>query len=99
MKTGPASKPGTLEARSVPAISNPRDDRQAARQGASPGLRRLPAGGAATPAGEGIVPTGLGKWYNTDLEVVPFDIDQARKVLEEAGYGWDSDGRLHFPPG
>lgn len=55
--------------------------------------------GFAVPAGEGIVPTALGKWYNTDLEVVPYSIDQARKVLEEAGYGWDSDGRLHFPPG
>jgi peptide/nickel transport system substrate-binding protein len=55
--------------------------------------------GFGSPAGEGIVPTALGKWYNSDLEVVPFDIEQARKVLQDAGYGWDSDGRLHFPPG
>jgi peptide/nickel transport system substrate-binding protein len=55
--------------------------------------------GFGSPAGEGIVPTALGKWYNSDLEVVPFDIEQARKVLQDGGYGWDSDGRLHFPPG
>jgi peptide/nickel transport system substrate-binding protein len=54
--------------------------------------------GFSTPAAEGNVPIGLGSWYNTNLVAVPFDIDQARKVLEEAGYGWDADGRLHFPP-
>ncbi len=55
--------------------------------------------GYAVVAGEGIVPTALDKWHNSDLEAVPFDIEQARQVLQDAGYGWDSDGRLHFPPG
>jgi peptide/nickel transport system substrate-binding protein len=54
--------------------------------------------GFSVPAGEGNVPIGLGKWHNTDLEKIPFDIEQARQVLEEADYGWDADGRLHFPP-
>jgi peptide/nickel transport system substrate-binding protein len=55
--------------------------------------------GFAVPAGEGIVPTALDKWHNSDLAVVPYDIDRARKTLEDAGYGWDADGRLHLPPG
>jgi peptide/nickel transport system substrate-binding protein len=54
--------------------------------------------GFSVPAGEGNVPIGLGAWHNPNLEKIPFDIDAARKVLEEAGYGWDSDGRLHLPP-
>lgn len=53
--------------------------------------------GFAEPAGEGIVPSAIEDWYNTDLEAIPFDIDRARDILEEAGYGWDSDGSLHFP--
>lgn len=55
--------------------------------------------GYAVVAGEGVVPTALDKWHNTDLVPIPYDIDQARQVLKDAGYGWDSDGRLHFPPG
>lgn len=53
--------------------------------------------GFAIPAAEGPVPRMLGMWYNSDLPEIAFDIDGARKVLEEAGYGWDSDGRLHYP--
>ena len=55
--------------------------------------------GFAVVAGEGNVPAALGKWHKDDLEPIPFDIEAARKVLEDAGYGWDSDGRLHFPKG
>ncbi|MBK0326189.1 hypothetical protein I5535_02660 [Rhodobacteraceae bacterium F11138] len=53
--------------------------------------------GFAVPAGEGNVPRQTGQWYNSDLEPVAFDIDAARKILEDAGYGWDDDGRLHYP--
>ncbi|HET9902303.1 MAG TPA: ABC transporter substrate-binding protein [Xanthobacteraceae bacterium] len=53
--------------------------------------------GFAIPAGEGNVPIGLGKWHNADLEKIPFDVQKARQVLKEAGYGWDSSGRLHMP--
>jgi peptide/nickel transport system substrate-binding protein len=27
------------------------------------------------------------------------DVEAARQVLEDAGWGWDGDGRLHFPEG
>ena len=54
--------------------------------------------GFATPAAEGPVPTALGQWHNSDIEPIEFDIEAARAILEEAGYGWDSNGRLHSPP-
>ncbi|WP_168184052.1 ABC transporter substrate-binding protein [Pseudoruegeria sp. SK021] len=53
--------------------------------------------GFAVPASEGPVPRVLGQWYNSDLEQIAFDIDAARQELEDAGYGWGSDGALHFP--
>jgi peptide/nickel transport system substrate-binding protein len=55
--------------------------------------------GFGIPAAEGNVPRVLGRWYNSALEQIPFDVDAARAILEEAGYGWDSSGRLHYPPG
>ena len=54
--------------------------------------------GFAIPAAEGPVPRALGQWYNSDIEPIEFDIEAARTVLEEAGYGWDSSGKLHLPP-
>jgi peptide/nickel transport system substrate-binding protein len=55
--------------------------------------------GFADPAAEGNVPTALGDWHNSKLEKIRFDIKKARQTLKDAGYGWDSNGRLHFPPG
>lgn len=38
----------------------------------------------------------------SDLEPVADDpsgdVEGMRQVLEDAGYGWDDDGRLHYPP-
>lgn len=53
--------------------------------------------GFGAPAAEGPVPRVLGRWYNSDLEQIDFDVDAARQILEDAGYGWDSSGRLHMP--
>lgn len=40
----------------------------------------------------GIIPTGV--WgHNDDLEGFPYDVEQARKILEDAGY---SEGDIHF---
>jgi peptide/nickel transport system substrate-binding protein len=33
----------------------------------------------------------MGDWFNTDLVAVPFDLDEANRILDEAGYV-DSDG-------
>jgi peptide/nickel transport system substrate-binding protein len=54
--------------------------------------------GFGIPAAEGQVPRVLGRWYNDELEQIQFDVDAARAILEEAGYGWNANGRLHFPP-
>ena len=53
--------------------------------------------GFAVPAGEGPVPKQLALWYNTDLPEIGFDVEAARAALEAAGYGWDAQGRLHYP--
>lgn len=53
--------------------------------------------GFAVPAGEGPVPKQLALWHNTDLPEIGLDIDAARAALEAAGYGWDAQGRLHYP--
>ncbi|TRW99488.1 hypothetical protein FNJ84_02100 [Paracoccus sp. M683] len=53
--------------------------------------------GFAVPAGEGPVPKQIGIWYNPDLPEIAFDVEAARKILEDAGYGWDDQGRLHYP--
>jgi hypothetical protein len=53
--------------------------------------------GFASVSGEGNVPTALGRWHNGALEKIPFDVQKARKALADAGYGWDSRGRLHMP--
>jgi peptide/nickel transport system substrate-binding protein len=36
-------------------------------------------------------------WHNPNMPEVQFDLNKARKILEEAGYGWDKEGRLLYP--
>lgn len=38
-------------------------------------------------------------WYNPGVKPFPRDVEKARRILSQAGYGWDSDGKLHYPPG
>lgn len=60
--------------------------------------------------GVGIIPPTLGGgfWFNRNLEDVPFNLDEANRILEEAGYLMGADGvrakdgvrlefRLQFP--
>jgi peptide/nickel transport system substrate-binding protein len=38
-------------------------------------------------------------WHNPGLPPLPeFDMKKARQILKDAGYSWDSDGRLLYPP-
>lgn len=37
-------------------------------------------------------------WHNPDIDTFTFDLEAAREELREAGYGWDDDGQLHYPP-
>ncbi|MCX7561293.1 ABC transporter substrate-binding protein [Sulfitobacter sp. F26204] len=53
-------------------------------------------GGDAGPTPSSIVPSNA-FWTNSDLKVPEFDLDKARNILREAGFTWDSEGRLHFP--
>jgi peptide/nickel transport system substrate-binding protein len=36
-------------------------------------------------------------WHNPDLPLPELDLDKARSMLEEAGFTWDDNGRMHFP--
>lgn len=62
------------------------------------------AGGDAVP-GTGTIAPGNETWHNADIprdEVdgphwPTFDMDLARQILEDAGYQWDEDGKLHYP--
>ncbi len=37
------------------------------------------------------VPTAMGDWYNSDMQAVPYDLEEANRILDEAGY-LDSNG-------
>jgi len=54
--------------------------------------------------GEGRVPAAntflvdTNPWNNPNLPPIPkFDLNKARQILKDAGYTWDSDGRLVYP--
>lgn len=36
-------------------------------------------------------------WHHPDIERPTYDLEKAREILEEAGYTWDSDGKLRMP--
>jgi peptide/nickel transport system substrate-binding protein len=36
-------------------------------------------------------------WHNPDVEKIDLDMDKARKILKDAGYEWDSAGKLYYP--
>jgi peptide/nickel transport system substrate-binding protein len=52
--------------------------------------------GAGEPGGSVIAPA-LSFWHNDDIPPWPHDPEEARRLLLEAGYTWDSEGRLHYP--
>jgi peptide/nickel transport system substrate-binding protein len=38
-------------------------------------------------------------WHNSKIPPIDFSLDKARQILKDAGYTWDSAGRLCFPKG
>ncbi len=55
--------------------------------------------GRGVPGGPGKVFTPVNTAYNNpDIEVPEFNLATARTLLEQAGFRYDSQGRLHYPP-
>jgi peptide/nickel transport system substrate-binding protein len=54
-------------------------------------------GGRATVAKNTPISPKLTFWHNPHLEPVEYSIDKARQILKDAGYTWDSEGRLNYP--
>jgi len=55
--------------------------------------------GLGTP-GLTLIPDGLGVWYNDAIQDYAFDIDEANRILDEAGYlDTDGDGVREMPDG
>ena len=47
-----------------------------------------------------LIPDGLGIWYADEIQDYPYDIDQANKILDDAGYAnTDGDGVREMPDG
>jgi peptide/nickel transport system substrate-binding protein len=36
-------------------------------------------------------------WHNKNLKLKEFDLEKSRKILKDAGYRWDDQGRICFP--
>lgn len=54
--------------------------------------------GTARLAGPGrTISPASAYWYNPDTIEYKYDLAKARQLLQDAGYEWDSDGRLYFP--
>lgn len=47
--------------------------------------------------GESFIAPANEFWHNPNLDLREFDLERTRQILEEAGYTWDSRGRLHYP--
>jgi peptide/nickel transport system substrate-binding protein len=55
--------------------------------------------GLGTP-GLTLIPDGLGLWYNNTLQDYAYDVDEANRILDEAGYAdADGDGVRDMPDG
>ncbi len=52
--------------------------------------------GFAVPAGAMISPENK-FWHNSNLPPWPYDMEKAKEELRQAGYEWDSEGRLYYP--
>lgn len=40
---------------------------------------------------------GFDTWYWDDVDQYGLDLGTARQMLSDAGYQWDTDGRIHYP--
>lgn len=56
-------------------------------------------GGLAEPANNTVIAPANRGWTNAELRNVEFSLDKGRKVLADAGYTWNAEGRLMYPKG
>lgn len=59
---------------------------------------QLFAGIAVTPMLYEVLPS-FGKWHNPNVKTYPFDVDQAKKYLDQGGWKVGSDGKYLDPTG
>ena len=52
--------------------------------------------GFGTPGGSVISPAN-GFWHNPAIKANPEDINKAKRMLKNAGYWWDKEGKLRYP--
>lgn len=38
-------------------------------------------------------------WHNPNVKKINFDLQEAVRILQEAGYAWDAEGRIYYPEG
>ena len=48
---------------------------------------------------DSVISPALDFWKNTDLDYSYGGVEEARRILAEAGYEWDEEGRLLYPEG
>ncbi|MGH8432308.1 MAG: ABC transporter substrate-binding protein, partial [Solimonas sp.] len=61
------------------------------------GLLKSVFGGAGTISNNSLITPAFPSWNNPDIPVPKFDIALARKILADAGFTWDAEGRLIYP--
>lgn len=54
--------------------------------------------GTGSPTDAAVPPMG-GEWHNPSVRSYDYDLAEARRLLDDAGYVWDDDGRLLAPIG
>ena len=54
-------------------------------------------GGEGSVWNTGLIAPGNKFYANADLPTYTFDPELAKKILADAGYTWDAEGRLLFP--
>lgn len=53
-------------------------------------------GGYAEPTASSIVPSNT-FWTNPNLKIPEYNLEKARGILKDAGFTWDTEGKLRFP--
>lgn len=61
-------------------------------------INKISFRGRATLARNSVITPRLEQWGSASIPAVPFDVQKARDILKEAGYGWEMGKRLCCPP-